>query len=147
MDPRTMKMLEERKNAAGDGAPSPAGTPDAHAQVTAWLQKHRTPVGVSVAAIVVVWIAWHYLFVTAPAARQEQITQQAQAQAEQAGAQDESLQKCLAEAEAAYTAEIEKACKAKKQGPDCPLPGILSDRIEQTRLDGRIACMRQFAAR
>ena len=147
MDPRTIKMLEERRNAPAEGAPASDITPDARAKAVAGLQKNRTPLGIGVMAIVVVWIGWHYLFVTAPAARQEQITQQAQAEAQHAGAQDDSLQKCLGEAEAAYTAEMEKVCKARKQGPDCPLPGVISDRIEQTRLDGRIACMRQFAAR
>jgi hypothetical protein len=146
MDPRTIKMLEERRGKDG-AVPPPEIVRSQREQVMAWLQKHQRPVGIGVAALVVVSLVGRYALVTAPAARQEQIVQQAQAQAQQAGAQDDTLQKCLADAEATYTAEIEKACKAKKQGADCALPGLVADRIEAQRLDGRIACMRNFASK
>jgi len=84
------------------------------------------------------------MLVTAPARRQERQVAQAQADGEAARAVEEGLQTCMANAEAAHAAEIDKVCKAKKEGANCSLPRWTAEQIDQKRLDARIDCIKGY---
>ena len=147
MDPRTQKMLEERRQAAANAPPPPSPAQAFQAKATAWFQKHRTSVGAGAAALFVIVVVGRYTMVTLPARKQEQIVQRTQEAETLARAQEEQLSTCLADLDKAYTSEIDKACKASKQGADCSLPKSTTGRIDQARLDGRIDCFRKFGPR
>ncbi len=85
-----------------------------------------------------------YVFVTAPARKQEKDQYQAQAQEQASRAMEEGLQACLASADAAYTADIEKACNAKREGANCSLARVTAEQIDQKRLDARIDCIKGY---
>jgi hypothetical protein len=142
MDPRTIKMLEDRRAAGADAATKPQ--PDFNAKATAWVQKNRKPVGTASAALVGILLVGQYMLVTAPARRQERQVAQAQADGEAARAVEEGLQTCMANAEAAHAAEIDKVCKAKKEGANCSLPRWTAEQIDQKRLDARIDCIKGY---
>ena len=142
MDPRTIKMLEERRAAGAEAATKPP--PDFNTKATAWVQKNRKPVGTASAALVGVLLVGQYMLVTAPAHRQERQVAQAQADGEAARAVEEGLQTCMANAEAAHAEEIDKVCKAKKEGANCSLPRWTAEQIDQKRLDARIDCIKGY---
>jgi hypothetical protein len=142
MDPRTIKMLEERRKAAAE-APPPKPK-DFKTQATEWLEKNRTSVGAGTAVLIVGILAVQYVFVTAPARKQEQLEQQALVQEETTRAMEEGLQACLEKADTAYAADIDKACKAKREGANCSLPRITAEQIDQKRLDARIDCIKGY---
>jgi hypothetical protein len=145
MDPRTIKMLEERRQAAPEVTLSPAELRAKQvAKIQAWLTANRTRLAIGASALIVaVWVGY-YALVTLPAQERQQIGQQQQVQEQQAEAQNVGLQTCLAEADAAHAADLEKACKAKKQNADCALPAVTSDNIDRRRLDTRIDCIKKF---
>lgn len=143
MDPRTIKMLEERRAAAAEAASKPK--PDFSTKATAWVQKNRKQVGTASAVLAGILLVGQYMLVTAPARRQEQQVAQAQADGEAARAVEVGLHTCLANADAAHTADIDKACKAKKEGANCSLPRTTAEQIDQKRLDARIDCIKGFA--
>jgi hypothetical protein len=142
MDPRTIKMLEERRAAAAENASKPP--PDFNTKATAWIQKHRKQVGTASAALVGILLVGQYLLVTAPARRQERQVAQAQADGEAARVVEEGLQACMANADATHAADIDKACKAKKEGANCSLPRWTAEQIDQRRLDARIDCIKGY---
>lgn len=145
MDPRTIAMLEERRAAAAEAAKKPK--PDFNTKATAWVQKNRKQVGTVSAAVVGILLVGQYMLVTAPARRQER--QVAQTQADDAAARkvEEGLQTCMANAEAAHAADIDKVCKAKKEGASCALPKWTAQQIDQKRLDARIDCIKGYTPR
>jgi type II secretory pathway component PulM len=145
MDPRTIKMLEERRAAAAEAASKPP--PHPNTQATEWFQKNRTSVGTLGAAVVGLLLVGQYMLVTAPARRQEQQTQQTQADLDAARAMEEKLQTCLANADTTYTADVEKACRAKREGSNCSLNRVTAERIDQKRLDARIDCIKGYTPR
>ena len=142
MDPRTIKMLEERRAAAAEAASKP--TPDFNTRATEWIQHNRKTVGTVSAALVGVLLVGQYMLVTAPARREERQVQQTQADIEATRKMEEGLQTCLANVDAAYTADIEKACKAKREGPNCNLNRITAENLDRKRLDGRIDCIKGY---
>ncbi len=145
MDPRTIKMLEERGQAPPEVTLSAAELrAKQQAKLQAWLTANRTRVAVGGSVVLVaVWVGY-YALVTLPAHERQQIGQQQQVQEQEAEAQNVGLQTCLAEADATHTADLEKACKAKKQGSDCALPAATTDNIDCRRLDTRIDCIKKF---
>jgi hypothetical protein len=143
MDPRTIKMLEERRAAGAAGATKPP-PPDFNTKATAWLQKNRKQVGTASAVLAGILLVGQYMLVTAPARRQEQQVAQAQADGEAARVVEEGLQTCMAKAEAAHAAEIDKVCKAKKEGANCSLPRWTAEQIDRQRLDARIDCIKGY---
>jgi hypothetical protein len=142
MDPRTIKMLEERRAAAAEAAKQPP--PDLNTKATAWLQKNRKQVGTASAVLAGVLLVGQYMLVTAPARRQERQVAQAQVDGEAARVMEEGLQTCLANADTAYNTDIEKACKAKREGSNCSLPRTTAEHIDQKRLDARIDCIKGY---
>lgn len=147
MDPRTIKMLEERRQAAANAPPPPTSAQAFQARATAWFQKNRTSVGAGAAALFVIVVVGRYTMVTLPARKQEQIVQRTQEAEAQARALEDQLSTCLADLDKTYTAQVDKECKASKQGADCSLPKATTGRIDQARLDGRIDCFRKFGPR
>lgn len=145
MDPRTIKMLEERRAAAAQAATKPK--PDFSTKATAWVQKNRTQVGTASAALAGILLVGQYMLVTAPARRQEQQVAQTQAENEAARVVEEGLQACMAKAEAAHAADVDKVCKAKKEGANCALPRWTAEQIDQKRLDARIDCIKGYTPR
>lgn len=145
MDPRTIKMLEERRQAGTEAASKPP--PNLNTRATDWLQKNRKSVGPISAAVVGVLLVGQYMLVTAPARRQEQQAQQTQAATDAGRAMEENLQACLGKADTAHAAEMEKACKAKKEGANCSLPRATVESIDRQRLDARIDCIKGYAPR
>ena len=145
MDPRTIKMLEERRAAAAAAAGKPK--PDFNAKATAWLQKNRKQVGTASAVLAGILLVGQYMLVTAPARRQERQVAQAQADDEAARRVEEGLQTCMANAEAAHAADIDKVCRAKKEGANCALPRWTAEQIDQKRLDARIDCIKGYTPR
>ena len=145
MDPRTIKMLEERRAAAADAAGKPK--PDFNTKATAWVQKNRKQVGTASAVLAGILLVGQYMLVTAPARRQERQVAQAQADGEAARRVEEGLQTCMANAEAAHAADIDKVCRAKKEGANCALPRWTAEQIDQKRLDARIDCIKGYTPR
>src|SRR5688572_20219282 len=103
MDPRTAKMLEERR------AQRPA-SPRARAlltrgEVSAWLSLNWFRAAIAAAVLVLALSVGHYTMVTLPALKRDEIA--AQKQAEQLRtlkflANDRSAEACLADADSAY---------------------------------------------
>ncbi len=145
MDPRTIKMLDERRQAPPEVTLSPAELrAKQQAKVQAWLAANRTLLAVGGSVLVVaVWVGY-YALVTLPAQERQEVGQQQQVQEQQAEAQNLGLQTCLAEADATHAVDLEKACKAKKQGADCALSSATTDNIDRRRLDTRIDCIKTF---
>jgi hypothetical protein len=142
MDPRTIKMLEERRATAAEAAKRPP--PDFKTQAMTWLEKHKSQVGTASAVLAGVLLVGQYMLVTAPARRQERQIAQAQVDSEAARAMEEGLQTCLANADAAHSAALEKACKAKREGANCSLPRWTIEQVDQRRLDARIDCIKGY---
>lgn len=142
MDPRTIKMLEERRAAAAEAATKPK--PDFNTKAMAWVQKNRTQVGTASAALVGILLVGQYMLVTAPARRQERQVAQAQVDGEAARVMEEGLQTCMAKADTTHAADLDQACKAKKEGANCSLPRWTAEQIDQKRLDARIDCIKGY---
>ncbi len=148
MDPRTIRMLEERRSGT-DTAAKPAQAPSSSgARAAAWAQKHRTTVGAVAGGLLAVVLIGNYALVTLPARKHEQSVQQAQADEQAAQTREDGLSACLADAEKTHGDELDQACRASRQRlADCSLPRATQEGIDRKRLDARIDCFRQFGSR
>jgi len=130
MDPRTEKMLAERaeRNAA---PPAPRRGP---------LTSIKLLAGAGLAVV----FAVYYLTVALPAQRADQLQMEARA-AERLKAATSSRQvsvaDCLTKAQADAEAQWTAACKARKQGANCPLPEAQGEDLDRAGSAARNACL------
>ncbi|HEX5068599.1 MAG TPA: hypothetical protein VFV78_00180 [Vicinamibacterales bacterium] len=131
MDPRTEQMLAERAERAAAAA---AKKPKTHATALKLLG--------GVACVVV--FAAYYFVVALPAQRADQRqteTRTAENLKAATAAKHESVADCLTKAQAAADAQWTAACKARKQGPNCPLPEQQADAFDRAESIARNACL------
>lgn len=133
MDPRTEKMLAERAEAA-KVAPTPA--PQRRSPKT------KTKL-LAVAGAAVFFVAYH-LIVTLPAHRADRLEMEARAAQSlktNTAARQDSVSECLTKAKDEADAQWTTACKARRQGPNCPLPERQATAFEQAERESRNACL------
>jgi hypothetical protein len=129
MDPRTEKMLAERaERKAAPPAPQ------------------RRPVNIKLlaGAGAAVLFAAYYFAVALPAQRADQLeveTRAAERVKADTSSKHVSVADCLAKVQADAEAQWTAACKAKKQGPSCPLPEHQADAFESAESAARNACL------
>lgn len=144
MDPRTEKMLAERaqRNAA---TPAPLRAPLAVAHDgRRWVKTHANAARLIAGAAVAALFAGYYLIVTLPAQRADRMELQARA-AESVKAETTmnhtAVSDCLSKAKADADARWDAACKARRQGPNCPLPEHQAETYERDESNARNACL------
>jgi type II secretory pathway component PulM len=144
MDPRTEKMLAEHaeKTAA---TPAPLRGPLSAVQnARRWTRTHAGETKLLAGAAVVLIFAAYYLVVTLPAQRADRMEMQARAAESvkvETTATHTAVSDCLAKVQAEADARWAAACKAKREGPNCPLPEHQADTYEHDESAARNACL------
>jgi hypothetical protein len=146
MDPRTEKMLAERAQKMAATPPVLRGPSRAIDQGKRWARAHTNEAKLLAGVTAAVLFGAYYLFVTLPAQQSDRMQLEARAaetiKAETTanhGAVVDCLSKAQAEADARWTA----ACKAKREGPNCPLPEKQADAFNHDESAARNACLTQ----
>lgn len=144
MDPRTEKMLEEN---AQKIAATPAllrGPLSALHDARRWAKTHARATQLLAGALVAVLVAAYYLLVTLPAQRADRMQMEARA-AETVKAETISthtaVSECLSKAQTDADARWNAACKARREGANCPLPEHQADAFDRAESDARNACL------
>ena len=133
MDPRTEKMLAERAEAA-KVAPTPAPS----------RRSPQTKTKLLAAAGAAVFLVVYHFAVRLPAERADRLameTRAAESLKTNTAARQDSVSECLTKAKADADAQWAAACKARRQGPNCPLPERQANTFEQAERDARNACL------
>ena len=146
MDPRTERMLADRRAAAAAEA-SVRPLAQAARRLTGYW---RT--GFAAATIVVfAMLVGHYVLVTLPARqRDRQLAVQRQVGEQQAAVVltgGDALESCLSAADATYATSWDAACAALKRSAGCALPSERAQPIESARRHTRETCVKQHAGR
>lgn len=149
MDPRTERMLAERRKER-ESAPPASATQRGRAKVAAWLPANRFRAAAALAVLAVgVWVAY-FALVTLPARqRDRQVAVQREAGRQQAVediAQSESLEACLTAAQLEYEKSWDQSCKDLRAAASCTLPSPTANRHEVQRRQAREACVRQYSS-
>lgn len=144
MDPRTEKMLAERaERKAAAPAPSrgPLGSVD---DARKWVKTNPAATKLlGGAAAAVVFVAY-YLIVALPAQRADRVeiqTRAAEAVKTETTSKHTAVSDCLANVQAEADAQWAAACKAKREGPNCPLPERQADAFQRAETAARNACL------
>ena len=129
MDPRTEKMLAERGS-----KPAAPSTPP------------RRPLNSKLlaGAVVAVLFTAYYFAVALPAQRADRLDMEARVAASvkaDVASKHTSVADCLAKAQADAEAQWTAACKARKEGPNCPLPARQADAFDNAESAARNACL------
>jgi hypothetical protein len=144
MDPRTEKLLAENAQKM-QAIPAPLrGTVRAGNSATRWAKKNPTQTKIAAAAIVVVLLGAHYLFVQLPARRREQSQFNARAADRlktETVERQTTTDDCLAKAKADADAKWEAACKARREKPGCALASAKVDELDAEEAKARNACL------
>ncbi len=140
MDPRTEKFLTERARKGAHGR--------ALDDLRAWVKAHGPATKIGAAAVVIIMIAAHYIFVAKPAERSLQMQMDARAaeriKTETAARQiamDDCLSKAKEEAEARWNA----ACKARGERGGCALTARQTEDLQQKEGQARNSCLMKFS--
>ena len=147
MDPRTEKMLAERRQEAELKAARPrvAATIE---DTSAWFTRNWWLLGIGLAVVVgAIAFAWH-LLVTVPAQDREKAAMETQARQQievDLTAKQEMLDTCLTAAEADYTALWDGACKARRAKRECALPKDVVADQERRRTSARNDCLQRYS--
>jgi hypothetical protein len=147
VDPRTEKMLAERRQEAESKAARPRAAA-AVEDTTAWLTRNRIALAIGAAAVIAaVAFAWH-LLVTLPALERERTALDAQTRQQievDLTAKEERLDACLTAAEADYMAQWDSACKARRAKRGCALLKDVVAAQERRRTDARNDCLQRYS--
>lgn len=147
MDPRTEKMLAERRQEAEARAARPRGAATIE-DTKGWLARNRLAMTIAASAVVAVLALARHLLVTVPARERELATAQMQAQQQtesDAVAKQEALDVCLTTAQADYTAVWDGACKARKARTGCALPKDVVADQERRRVAAHNDCLKRYS--
>jgi hypothetical protein len=147
MDPRTVRMLEQRRQAKEVPSSSVARRPLVSPAVADWLSVNWFKASLALAIIIVALSVGHYTMVTLPALNREQMAAQQEAEKRrglQAIYNDVGLQSCLDSASKNYHTDWEAECNARKLGIDCRLPGGVADRFEERLRESRNECLKRY---
>jgi hypothetical protein len=151
MDPRTERMLAERRAAPPAAGPPPAGVGRLRAALTAALPTRWRVVSAAGVMLAVGSFAGHYLLVTLPAREQERQLAVLRETGRQQGMDDlargEGLETCLAEAQAAYATGWDASCRTLRRRAGCPLPSEQAQSHETQLRQAREACVKQLSLR
>ena len=144
MDPRTEKMLAERAERAA-ATPAPRlGQFRTLGDVRRWAKTHAKAARLLAGAVVALVIAVYYLAVALPAQRADRRQMEARA-AEQLKADTVSthvtVSDCLSKAQTDADDRWTAACKARRQGANCPLPEAQADEFDRDESAARNACL------
>lgn len=147
MDPRTAKMIEQRRQ-----APEVAPQVDArtNAATKEWLAVNWFKAALALGFVVIALSVGHYMTVTLPAQNRERLTAQEDAEKRrglQAIYNDVGLQSCLNDASQNYHADWVAECKARNLGEDCRLPGVVADRFDERQRESRNECLKRYPPR
>ena len=144
MDPRTEKMLAERAERAA-ATPAPVRGPfSAIHNGRRWAKTHATATKLLAGVVLALFFGVYYLTVTVPAQRADQLQMEARAAERQKadiGSRQVSVSDCLTKAQADAEAQWTAACKARKQGANCPLPEAQADEFDRAESTARNACL------
>lgn len=144
MDPRTEKMLAENAQRVA-ATPAPLRGPlRVLGDARRWARTHATATKLLAGAVMAVLFAVYYLGVTVPAQRADRLQMDARAaerlKAATASRQD-SVAECLSKAQTEADARWTAACKARRQGANCPLPEAQADAFDHAETAARNACL------
>src|SRR5689334_20632319 len=132
MDPRTEKMLAERRQAAANSSPLGLRLRAYRAATEKWLRAHWALASVGSVLLVTIFAGGRYLFVTKPALERERDARE-QAQARQQmemeyDVKQASLEQCLSATDTERASLWEAACRTRHWKSGCSLP---RDVVEQ----------------
>ena len=151
MDPRTERMLAERRAEQQAAGPTPAGVGRLRAALAAGLPKGWRVVSAVGVMLAIGSFAGHYLLVTLPAREQARQLTVLRETGRQQGMDDlargEGLETCLAEAQSAYATGWDASCRTLRRRAGCPLPSEQAQSHEAQLRQAREACVRQFSLR
>jgi len=144
MDPRTEKMLAEHAQRTA-ATPAPLRGPLAAALDTRrWVKTHTNAARLIAGAAAAALFGGYYLIVTLPAQRADRMQLQARA-VETVKAETTlnhtAVSECLSKAQSDADARWNAACKARRQGPNCPLPERQAETFERDESNARNACL------
>jgi hypothetical protein len=147
MDPRTERMLAERRAAEDALAALPRGR-RLHVQAAGMLKRNRRGL-LAVAAIVLAAVAVHYALITLPArARERRVEATREAGRQQAQHRLDhglKLDSCFAAAKSAFVASWDGSCRALKRRESCTLPSDQAQAHETLLLHAREECFKRFS--
>jgi hypothetical protein len=150
LDPRTEKMLAERREKTAEGGSPGRRLSASRIAVETWVRAHRGLALIGAALVVVAAFAGgRYQIVVRPAAERERVAlEQQRAAREMAAALDTrqaSLDACLATADSERVARWEAACRERRQPHACSLPRDVVEQQQRADTDHRTDCMRRFS--
>jgi hypothetical protein len=139
-------MLAERRAAKPSATSSTARRGPAR-----WLTGYWRLTLAAATILAFVILVGHYLLVTLPAReRDRRLSANREADEQQAASlltDGETLQACLAAADAAYAKSWDASCRALKRKASCALPSERAQPIETTRRLARENCVKEHARR
>ena len=147
MDPRTERMLAERRAADEAMAALPRGR-RVQARAAGLLKRNRHSLMIS-GAIVLVGVAVYYAAITLPArARERRVEATREAGRQEAQHkldQGLRLDGCFAAAKSAFVAGWDASCKALKRKESCTLPSDQAQGHESRLLHAREDCFKKYS--
>jgi len=150
MDPRTEKMLADRRQQTAGSGSLGHRLAASRTTVATWFRAHRGLALITAALIgVAAFAGGRYLLVVRPAVERERVAlEQQRATQEMAVALDArqaSLDACLATADSERVALWEAACRERRQPHSCSLPRNVAEQQQRTHTDHRTDCIRRFS--
>jgi hypothetical protein len=147
MDPRTERMLAERRAAADAMAALPRGR-RMQTQAAGILKRNRQTLMIS-AAIVLAAVAVHYALITLPARVRERRVEETR----EAGRQEAQyrldlglkLDNCFTAAKSAFVASWDASCRTLKRKDGCTLPSEHAQGHESMLLYAREGCFKRHS--
>lgn len=148
MDPRTERMLAERRAREAEEAALPRPERLRKAALK-WLSGYGRLATGAVTIGLFAMLVGHYLFIRMPAReRDRQLAAQrnsAQQQATQNLQSGVALDTCLSEAEATYAAGWDAECTSLRRAASCSLPSPQAQALDAGRRQAREACVKRHA--
>ena len=149
MDPRTEKMLAERRQPAAASGPLGVRLPAFLNPLEKWLRAHWALASIGSVVLVAAIVGGHHLFVTRPALeREREALEQARAREQMAlefDVKQASLETCLSATETDRTSTWEAACRARHWKSGCSLPRDIVEQHQRAYTDRRNDCLRRFS--
>lgn len=144
MDPRTEQMLAERaQRIAATPAPRRGPWSVLH-DARRWAAKPGNEKKLLAGALVVVLLVAYYFMVALPAQRADELAMEARAAESLKAsvvARQDAVSACLSKAKSDADAQWAAACKARRQGSNCPLPERQAETFERAERNARNACL------
>jgi hypothetical protein len=144
MDPRTEKMLAERAERMAATPPPLRGSLQTFDGARFWVKTHANTARLLAGGILAVLFAAYYLSVALPAQRADQArmeTRAAERLKTDTASHHATVADCLSKAQIDADQRWTAACKARRQGPNCPLPEEQADAFDRAETAGRNACL------